>query len=412
MEKEATDEQVGVDNLVTQLLPRVEQVMDVAWWKPGTPEDGYQARYEGELKVEAMEAYERLEPHFADAGATLLLRQGDSVHIVLAVEEPPAPEPSRLWIHLAMAAATVATVLFVGFRHGQWFASAFPTSGFLGQPLGLALLYAGTLLGILGAHEFGHYLVGRYHKISVTLPYFIPFPGGILGTMGAVIKIKSPPKNRRHLLDVGLAGPYAGLALAIPALLIGLNLSVVRPLIIPPLSGLTLEGNSIIYLAAKYLVTGELLPSPADLEGSSQILYWLQNVVFGVGGELGVAIPFGGRDVMLHPMAFAAWAGILVTGMNLIPAGQLDGGHSIYAWLGKRVSRFWPFIVVGFVMLVFVWRGWIFFAALVFLMGRNYATPLDEITELDTGRKIAAILALVIFLLTFTPVPLILIPSG
>ena len=108
-----------------------------------------------------------------------------------------------------------------------------------------------------------------------------------------------------------------------------------------------------------------------------------------------------------HPMAFAAWAGLLITGINLIPAGQLDGGHSLYAWIGRRVARLWPFVVVSFVVLIIVYQGWIIFAALIFLMGRTYAQPLDDVTDLDNGRKAAAILALIIFFLTFTPVPII-----
>jgi membrane-associated protease RseP (regulator of RpoE activity) len=275
----------------------------------------------------------------------------------------------------------------------------------------LGLIYTGTLLGILATHEFGHYLAGRFHNIAVSLPFFIPFPGGLLGTFGAFIQLKSRPRNRRHLLDMGLAGPYAGLIVALPLLIIGLNLSTVEEIQIPRGAAATLEGNSILYLAAKYVVTGEFLPAPPDIEGQNQLIYWLRNIFAGSGGQFGVPFPYGGRDVYLHPMAFAAWAGLLVTGINLIPAGQLDGGHSIYSWLGSRAARLWPFVVVGFVLLIVVWQGWFLFAAIVFLMGRTYAQPLDDVTDLDNGRKAAAILALIIFFLTFTPAPVILIPG-
>ena len=396
-----------VDGLVTRLLPIVREVMDVERWQPGGRDRPYKARYQGHLRVEAAEAFDRLEPQFAKEGAGLFLRQEEGNQVFLATDEFPEPKPDRLWLHALLAGATFLAVLYTGFGYGRSYALDNPTESLLGQPLALGLIYAGTLLGILATHEFGHYLAGRFHKIAVSLPFFIPFPGGLFGTFGAFIQLKSRPRNRRHLLDMGLAGPYAGLIVALPLLIIGLNLSTVGE--IP--RAVILEGNSILYLAAKYVVKGELLPAPPDIEGQNQLIYWLRNIVAGAGGRFGVPFPSGGRNVSLHPMAFAAWAGLLVTGINLIPAGQLDGGHSIYSWLGSRARRLWPFVVVGFVALVVVWQGWLLFAALVFLMGRTYAQPLDDVTELDRGRKAAAILALIIFFLTFTPAPIIGIPG-
>ena len=400
-----------VDDLVTRLLPLVREVMDVVRWQPGGADRSFRAQYKGKLRVDAAQAFDRLEPEFAEEGASLYLRQEGDLQVFLAAEELPAAKPDRLWLNGILAIATFLTVLLTGIGYGTSYAIQNPSQSLLGQPLLLGLIYTATLLGILGAHEFGHYLVGRYHKIAVSLPFFIPFPGGFLGTFGAFIQLKTRPRNRRHLLDMGLAGPYSGLIVALPLLLIGLSLSTVTEIEIPRGAAITLEGNSLLYLGAKYLVTGELLPAPADLEGQNQLIYWLRNLLAGAGGQFGVPFPHGGRDVHLHPMAFAAWAGILVTGINLIPAGQLDGGHSIYAWLGSRARRLWPFVVVGFVALVIVWQGWVLFAAIVFLMGRTYAQPLDDVTDLDGGRKVAAILALVIFFLTFTPAPIILIPG-
>ena len=399
------------DDLVTRLLPDVREVMDVSRWQPGGEGRSFRARYQGQLRVEASSAFDRLEPQFSREGAGLYLRQEGENHVFLATDEFPKVKPDRLWLNGLLALATFLAVLFTGLGYGRSYATENPTQSLLGQPLALGIIYAGTLLGILAAHEFGHYLAGRFHKIAVSLPFFIPFPGGFLGTFGAFIQLKSRPRNRRHLLDMGLAGPYAGLIVALPLLIIGLNLSTVTTIEIPRGAAVTLEGNSILYLAAKFIVSGELLPSPPDLEGQNQLIYWLRNIVAGAGGQFGVPFPHGGRDVFLHPMAFAAWAGILVTGINLIPAGQLDGGHSIYAWLGSRATRLWPFVVVGFVALIVVWQGWFLFAAIVFLMGRTYAQPLDDVTELDNGRKAAAILALIIFLLTFTPAPVIFIPG-
>ena len=400
-----------LDDLVTRLLPSVREVMDVTRWQPGADGRSFRARFKGRLRLDSSEAFDRLEPKFAEHGVGLFLRQDGEAHVFLAVDDAPEVKPDRLWLHALLAVATFLAVLYTGLGYGRSYAFQNPTQNLLGQPLALGLIYAGTLLGILAAHEFGHYWAGRFHKIAVSLPFFIPFPGGFLGTFGAFIQLKRRPKNRRHLLDMGLAGPYAGLVVALPLLIIGLNLSTVTEVLIPRGAAITLEGNSLLYLAAKYIVSGELLPAPADFGTQNQIIYWLRNVAAGAGGQFGVPFPYGGRDVHLHPMAFAAWAGLLVTGINLIPAGQLDGGHSIYAWLGARARRLWPFVVVGFMLLIVVWQGWFIFAAIVFFMGRTYAQPLDDVTELDNGRKAAAILALVIFFLTFTPAPVIFIPG-
>ena len=395
-----------LDDLVTRLLPHVRQVMDVSRWQPGADGRSFRARFKGQLRLDSSEAFDRLEPHFLEQGVLLFLRQEGDGHAFLAIDDVPEVKPDRLWLHALLAFATFLTVLYTGVGYGTSYALANPTSSLLGQPLALGLIYTGTLLGILAAHEFGHYLAGRFHKMAVSLPFFIPSPT-FLGTFGAFIRLKSRPRNRKHLLDMGLAGPYAGLAVALPLLLLGLSLSTVGEILTG--AGGVLEGNSILYLVAKFIVTGELLPAPAAFEGQNELIYWLRNIAAGAGTQFGVEFPFGGRDVHLHPMAFAAWAGVLVTGINLIPAGQLDGGHSLYAWFGSRVARLWPFIVVGFVALIIVYQGWLFFAALVFLMGRSYAQPLDEVTDLGNGRKAAAILALIVFFLTFTPVPLALI---
>jgi membrane-associated protease RseP (regulator of RpoE activity) len=162
-----------------------------------------------------------------------------------------------------------------------------------------------------------------------------------------------------------------------------------------------LEGNSIIYLVAKFLTFGQLLPAPASFNGMSPILYWI--IYFFTGQPL----PIGGIDVNLHPVAWAGWAGLLVTAMNLIPAGQLDGGHMLYVLLGREKARkVLPFILAGLVLLGLAWSGWWLWAGIIFLLGRTYAEPLDQITPLDDRRKWLAVLALVVFILTFIPVPL------
>jgi membrane-associated protease RseP (regulator of RpoE activity) len=264
--------------------------------------------------------------------------------------------------------------------------------------------FAVSMLAILGAHEFGHYFMGRYHGVHVTLPYFIPFPFSYFGTMGAFIRMKEIPKNRNVLLDIGIAGPLAGLVVAIPVLFLGLGLSEISVL---PVAASTeamfqMEGNSILYLVAKYITFGQLLPAPAAYTGP-EVLHWLR---FFFTGQ---PFPWGGTDVMMHSVAWAGWAGLLVTAMNLLPVGQLDGGHVMYVLIGReRAQKLFPFVVTSLIALGFVWSGWWLWAVLLFLMGRRYAEPLDQITPLDERRKRLALLALVVFVFTFTPVPLTL----
>jgi membrane-associated protease RseP (regulator of RpoE activity) len=161
-----------------------------------------------------------------------------------------------------------------------------------------------------------------------------------------------------------------------------------------------LEGNSLIYLLAKFVVFGQLLPAPVEPQG---ILYWLQYFF------TGRPVPFGGLDVFIHPVAFAGWAGILVTALNLIPAGTLDGGHVIYSLFGDKAKKAFPFIVGLLVILGFFWSGWWLWAALLFWLGRVNAQPMDQITELDPTRRLIAYSMIVVFILVLTPVPFMLL---
>lgn len=258
--------------------------------------------------------------------------------------------------------------------------------------------FALSLLGILLSHELGHYFMSRYHKTPATLPYFIPFPFSPLGTMGAAILMRGTPKNKRVLFDIGVAGPIAGLIVAIPVLLYGLSLSTLGT--IDPNPNGFLEGNSLIYLLSKFIIFKQVLPAPVEPQG---ILYWLQYFF------TGRPVPFGGLDVFIHPVAFAGWAGILVTSLNLIPAGTLDGGHVVYSLFGEKAKKAFPFIVGLLVVLGFFWSGWWLWAALLFWLGRVNAQPMDQITELDPARKALAYAMIVVFILVFTPVPFMLL---
>ncbi|MEA2009049.1 MAG: site-2 protease family protein, partial [Chloroflexota bacterium] len=272
------------------------------------------------------------------------------------------------------------------------------------QPsLGQAFAFTASLLGILLAHEFGHYFAARRHGTAVTLPYFIPFPLNPLGTMGAFIRLQEPPKNKRVLLDIGLTGPLAGFIVAVPITILGLWLSPIEklPALIP--SGFGFEGNSILYLLLKYLVHGEWLPLPASYGELAPILYWIRYFF------IGTPLPAGGLDVIIHPVAWAGWAGLFVTGLNLLPCGQLDGGHLAYVLLGRKANKILPFIVGALILLGLAWNGWWLWVFLILMFGRAHAEPLDQITELDPRRKFLARLGLVIFVLVFIPIPMIVI---
>jgi membrane-associated protease RseP (regulator of RpoE activity) len=260
-------------------------------------------------------------------------------------------------------------------------------------------VFAATLMFILTCHEFGHYIAGRVRGVDVSLPYFIPMPPVLtFGTLGAVIRMRNPIDERDALFDVGAAGPIAGIVVAIPLLVIGLMLSPVGPL----KPGDMIEGNSILYALLKYAVFGRWLPG-------------------------------NGVDVQLHPMASAAWVGLLVTMINLMPIGQLDGGHIAKAALGDahetwsaRLHRALPVIgiVVGGVMVIAArnagksWLGalsyakagvipWVIWTLLLGWMRRQageYHPPVGE-TPLSPWRRRAALGMLILFLMIATPVP-------
>ncbi len=377
----------------------------------GGEKSGFLVRYHGRLLEDSAQAYDRLAQSLEPLKLTPLFRVENGRQTILIAPSLAAARPFNPRVNLILFVLTLLSVLFTG---GALSIEGELPKGVL-EVVGLFLRegwpFAVSMLGILAAHEMGHYIAGRLHGVNVSLPYFLPlpFPFSPFGTMGAFINMKSVPKNRRQLLDIGLAGPLAGMVIAIPVLLIGLRLSELNVLPSGPaasgLPQLQMEGNSILYLLAKYTVFGRLLPAPPDFHNLPPVLYWLQ--YFFTSRPL----PYGALDVSLHPVAWAGWGGMLITSLNLIPAGQLDGGHMIYVLLGKRnTQQLFPFILAALVLLGFAWNGWWFWAFLIFILGRFYAEPLDQITPLDGKRKFLAVVALGLFLLVFTPVPLINIP--
>ncbi|HTX91517.1 MAG TPA: site-2 protease family protein [Anaerolineales bacterium] len=408
-------------DVLTSIVSRVFRVDEVTL---GDPKQGYFMRYRGQLLRDSVEAYDQLAEAMRPYDITPMFRIEDERQAILLIQGMPKPKPGRVWVNILLFALTLLSVLYVGFSYSM----TGPLPNDPGEALRTVLLnlwrgwpFAVSLLGILLAHEFGHYFAGRARGAAVTLPYFIPFPFFPIGTMGAFIQMKSLPKNKRALFDLAIAGPLAGLVVAIPVLILGLSLSPVETTKVATFTktantqdicpnnaqvgqtytcqGLNfLEGNSILYLGMKYLIKGELLPSPPHYT-ISPVLYWIRYFF------TGTPLPIGGQDVMLHPVAMAGWVGLLVTFMNLIPAGQLDGGHVLFTVFGKRASRILPIILVFLVLLGFLYTGWWLWAFLIFLLGRSHAEPLDQITQLDSSRKGLAVLLLIVFLLVLTPIP-------
>jgi membrane-associated protease RseP (regulator of RpoE activity) len=271
-------------------------------------------------------------------------------------------------IHLVLFLATVLTTLLVGAMYAGADVFSNPLLIVRGAP------YSAALLSILGAHELAHFFACKRHHVQATLPYFIPVPPPfLLGTMGAVIKMRPPFANRNTILDIGIAGPLAGAAVAIPIVIIG--------------------------LARSTPVATTELPETALMLGNSLLFAFLQRVALG-------ALPEG-TDVLLGPVAFAGWIGLLVTMFNLLPAGQLDGGHIFYSLFPRwhrGMSRL--LVLVLLAMGFFVWRGWLIWAGILLLIGARHPAPLDPDRPITRRRRRLALIALALFIVTFVPAPL------
>lgn len=383
--------------ILNNLVARVFRIEDVTL---GEPARGLIARYRGQLFSEdSAAAYDQLANSLKPYDITPLFRMDHGQQVIYLTPSKPEPKPSRLSVNVILFILTVLSVMLAGAQPQ----GPIP-SDFWGQILALlkSILtgwpFALSLMGILVAHEFGHYLMSRHHKVAATLPYFIPLPLPPLGTLGAAIMMKGVPKNKRVLFDIGVAGPLAGIIVAIPVLLLGLSMSHLD--VIQPVNGMVqLEGNSLLYLFAKYVTFGKLLPAPLTTGGTPAALYWVRYFF------TSQPVPLGGTDVFINTIALAGWAGLLVTALNLIPAGTLDGGHVVYSLFGDRASKAFPFIMVVLLGLGIVWTGWWIWALLLLWLGRVHAEPLDQITTLDPPRKAVAVLVIVLFILTFSPVP-------
>ncbi|MEW6570938.1 MAG: site-2 protease family protein [Nitrospirota bacterium] len=267
-------------------------------------------------------------------------------------------------LHLVLFVLTLMTTLTVGAM--QTGVNVFEEPGKIYKGLPFAL----TLIAILLSHELSHYFVSKKHKVKATLPYFIPAPT-IIGTFGAFIKMKSPIISRKSLIDIGASGPIAGFIVSVIASIIGLNLSEVVS--VAQNKGILGLGDSILFSFLSRTVLGPTLP---------------------------------GHDILLNPVAFAGWIGLFVTSINLIPVGQLDGGHVAYALLGEKHRLVSMVLVVVMVPLgLILWEGWIIWAFLLLILGLKHPPVLYWEVPLDRRRRFIGWLALFILFITFIPVP-------
>jgi hypothetical protein len=399
-----------------ELLPIVSQVMAVSdTTQRGESERGekYEWRFRGQLLQPAESAFAILESEFAKLGYLPLLRQANDQQVIYAVSLAESKTP-QAWLNIVLFVATVFTVLFMGAWNDLLYFEQIPPSlltdsasmlernGYVLAHLWHGWQYALALLAILLAHEFGHYFASRIHRSPATLPYFIPLPLPVelnfLGTMGAVIQMRRPARNRKTLFDIGAAGPWAGFVVALVVLWIGISLS--RTTIIPAEGGVAMEGNPLVYLLMKFWVHGQLLPQPTSYS-LPPVLHWL---MFWLTSS---PAPYGALDIQMHPVAWAGWAGLLVTAMNLIPIGQLDGGHASFVLFGKRARWIGMGAIGLLVLLGFIYSGWWLWAALsYYVIGLRNAPLLDEITPLDGKRRMLAWATILLFILVFTPIPL------
>ncbi len=324
------------------------------------------------------EAFDRVMTEFEALGYLPFLTEEQGEHVLQAIPHVVDRRTGKPWVNVIFFILTAFSVLFIGALNE----GVDPTANW--RTLAKGLPHAATLLSILTIHELSHYFAARRYGEPASLPYFIPVPVWPLGTMGAVIVQKAPLRNRKAVFDLGISGPLGGLVVAIPLLIVGLLLSKVAPL---PAGGYAMEGNSILYYLIKWLIFGRPLPA-------------------------------GGMDVILHPIAFAAWAGLLVTGLNLLPVGQYDGGHVAYAMWGRKA---W-LVARGVVMGMFAWAAFLLFTGrdigmtwallgiLGLTMGSRHPAPLNDLAPLDPTRKRIGWAMVVLLVLILVPIPLTLVP--
>jgi len=321
------------------------------------------------------EKFESLRISLSEKGYIPMLRYQKGEHIIYVIKKPKKKE-KPIWINISLLIATIITASLTGSILHMGFNDIWEISNmidiFLPQNLFSGIvLFAFPLMSILFVHEMGHYFISKKHGIATSLPFFIPIPPIMpsfnIGTFGALISSGDPMPNKKALFDVGIAGPLAGFIVAVPVTIIGILLSSPAPLT-EPASGEIILGVSILF---QYLTS-----------------------IF-------LNIPIG-TPVNLSLIAFAGWVGLLITSINLLPAGQLDGGHIFRAILGEKQK--WAGWIAVFIMVL---TGWFFFAILImFIMGMQHPPPLNDTSSIDTNRKILFFVALAILILCYIPYPI------
>jgi Zn-dependent protease len=330
--------------------------------------------FRGHLTMDPGEGYRLLRQRFETLGYTPTLHREGEWEVVTAI---PAvfgqSRPRRPWVNVLLFALTFFTTTVMGALLEQ--SELLVEQGltlFLEQPWRLlsGIPTALTIMGILGLHELAHYFTARKHKLDSSLPYFIPVPFGF-GTFGAIIRMRTPWENRNALFDVGIAGPIAGILVALPLFFLGL----LRAEAMPPMP----EGMPL---------------------GTPLLLRWMEDIVYLVRD-----IPEQ-YELYISAWAFAAWFGIVVSGFNLMPIGQLDGGHVAYALFGKytRYLSIAVLIVIA-IMAFLLWGGWFAWLAFTFFSGWMHPPPLNMLEPLSKGRVLLGIGVLILTALIFTPVP-------
>ena len=328
--------------------------------------------------------FDDLRRELGPMGYVPFLRYTGGEHFIEIFRGSPraaGPRPSRSWINLALLVGTAATTTFAGALIYMAFVGGYTLT--LGDFAGGALYFALPLMTILGLHELAHYLVARHYRVDASLPYFLPLPPPVLfGTMGAFVNLREPIPDRKILFDIGISGPLVGFAATIPILLTGLYLSAHTV----PLS-VTYCAPTLLGVSYGNLIVG--LP------------LFIQALTYFFPSSL----------ITLHPLALAGWFGVFLTAINLLPAGQLDGGHVFRALFGDR-ARFVSYgAIVLMVFLSIFYLGWLLFALLVFIFGPRHPPPLNDLVRLDVSRYALGALAVAILLTGIALVPLA-VPAG
>lgn len=315
--------------------------------------------------------FESLRQDMKAPGFVPLISYTGGEHTITVMRHPKGRK-GNMWINRALLAVTFLTTTLAGMLLWSDYSGAQELLT-VDNILNGAVFFAIPLMAILGIHELSHYLMSKRHNVEASLPYFIPsIPP--FGTFGAFISMRDPMPSRRALVDIGIAGPLGGLAVTIPVALIGLFLTA---------NGHAVEGN-IGEAGAMYIVI--------------QPLYQL----------LSMLVPMA-ENMALHPTAFAAWVGFLVTAINLLPVGQLDGGHVARGLLGEKAKYLGYATFIGLVLVAMLYDGWFLFALLVFFLGLNHPAPLNDITKLPKRTLVLGTAGLLLLTVTFVPQPIIMV---